>query len=334
MDLPDGFWLGTMASSVGAEGAAPTSDWGGWEVEGRAPSSGDGNGFATRAAEDLELFSSHGIRAHRLTLEWARLEPTRGEHDVREVTRYLDVLRAARRAGVEIWACLHHLSLPGWFSEDERGFLEERMARRVWPAHVDWVAETFGDLVAGWVPLHEPYTYAALAYRDGVAPPGRHDEDDHRTVERAIANANREAARLLKDGRAPVLCAHAPGIAPDDLKLDAEVFDAIGLDHPAADDGSLLDALRRLADDVGAEVPLAVTACGWGTADEDEQATRLEASLAQVDDAIRDGIDVKGFFHRTAIDGYEWHDGFGAHWGLFDRDRNPRPALEVLKRSG
>ena len=29
-----------------------------------------------------------------------------------------------------------------------------------------------------------------------------------------------------------------------------------------------------------------------------------------------------------------WHDGFDTHWGLFDRDRNPRPALDVLTRSG
>jgi beta-glucosidase len=333
MTLPEGFWLGTMASSVGAEGAAPTSDWGGWERDGRAPSSADGNGFVTRAADDLALLATHGITRHRLTLEWARLEPRRGEHDVREVTRYLEVLRAARRAGVDIWACLHHLSLPGWFSEDERGFLDERMARRVWPAHVDWAAETFGDLVSGWVPMHEPITYAALAYRDGVAPPGRHDEDDHRTVERAISLANREAARLLRDGRAPVVCAHATGIEPDELKLDAEVFDVIGLDHPATDDGSLLAALRRLALDVGADVAFAVTACGVATNDEDERAAKVEAALDQVHEAIDEGVDVRGFFHRTAVDGYEWHDGFNAHWGLFDRDRNPRPALEVLTRS-
>ncbi|MEY2462416.1 MAG: beta-glucosidase, partial [Acidimicrobiaceae bacterium] len=280
MSFPDGFWLGTMASSVGAEGAAPTSDWSGWEEAGRAPRSADGNGFVTRAADDLALLASHGIRRHRLTLEWARLEPTRGEHDVREVTRYLEVLRTARRLGVEVWVCLHHLSLPGWFSEDERGFLDERMARRVWPGHVDWIAETFGDLVSGWIPMHEPVTYAALAYGEGLVPPGRRDEDDHMTVERAIRGANREAARLLHDGNAPVVCAHGAGVDPEELKLDAEVFDAIGLDHVAVDDGSLLVALRRLAEDIGADIPLAITACGVGTSDEDERAGKLAASLA------------------------------------------------------
>jgi beta-glucosidase len=86
-----------------------------------------------------------------------------------------------------------------------------------------------------------------------------------------------------------------------------------------------------VAEDVGSDVAFAVTACGVATNDEDERASKVEASLAQVRDAIDEGIDVRGFFHRTAIDGYEWHDGFNARWGLFDRDRNPRPALDALR---
>ena len=39
------------------EGAAPASDWLAWEQAGRAPPSGDGNGFATRYAEDFALLA-------------------------------------------------------------------------------------------------------------------------------------------------------------------------------------------------------------------------------------------------------------------------------------
>ena len=45
MTFPDGFWWGTAASSTQAEGAAPRSDWWAWEQAGRAPRSGEGNGF-------------------------------------------------------------------------------------------------------------------------------------------------------------------------------------------------------------------------------------------------------------------------------------------------
>jgi hypothetical protein len=41
---------------------------------------------------------------------------------------------------------------------------------------------------------------------------------------------------------------------------------------------------------------------------------------------------VRGAFVLPAVDGYEWHRGFDAQLGLFDRDRNPRPALDALSR--
>jgi len=46
---------GAGASSNQCEGAAPASDWLAWEQAGQAPTSGDGNGFATRFAEDFAL---------------------------------------------------------------------------------------------------------------------------------------------------------------------------------------------------------------------------------------------------------------------------------------
>lgn len=325
--------LGTAASSLGAEGAAPRSDWSAWEAAGRAPASTDGNGFATNAAADLPLLAAHGIKAHRIVVEWARLEPRQGQWDVLEEQRYREILEAGRRAGVAMWVCLHHLSLPGWFSEDERGFLDERMARRVWPAHVDRVASTLGDLVAGWIPIDQPSTYAAAAFRDGTVPPGRTSEDDHRTGLAALRSANREGARLLRGGAAPVACAHAPGEPADELKLDAEVFDRIGLAVPADAGSGVVTALRRVVEQLDDEtVPLAITSCGVGTIDEDEQAEKATAVVGQVDEAVADGAAVREVFWWTAIDGYEPATGFALPWGLFDRDRNPRPALQAFSR--
>ena len=43
------------------------------------PRSGDGNGFGTRYAEDFRLLAEHGLTHHRLSIEWARIEPRPGE---------------------------------------------------------------------------------------------------------------------------------------------------------------------------------------------------------------------------------------------------------------
>jgi beta-glucosidase len=203
-DLPDGFLWGTGASSTQTEGAAAASDWARWERLGRAPASGEGNGFATRFREDFALLGALGLTQHRLSLEWARLEPREGEHDPAAVEHYREVLAAGADAGVEVWACLHHFTLPGWFSDDLGGFLDDRGLGYFWPRHVDWVAETFGDLVAGWKPVNEPLAYAAGGFLLGAMPPGRADAGDFADALRASHLANLAAWRLLRGGDQPV----------------------------------------------------------------------------------------------------------------------------------
>ncbi|MCU1452998.1 MAG: beta-glucosidase/6-phospho-beta-glucosidase/beta-galactosidase [Acidimicrobiales bacterium] len=48
--------------------------------------------------------------------------------------------------------------------------------------------------------------------------------------------------------------------------------------------------------------------------------------------AIDRGVDVRGFFHWTATDNYEWLHGDEVAFGLMDRDRNVRPSAKVLQR--
>ena len=195
---------GTGASSTQAEGAAPASDWARWERLGRAPASGDGNGFATRYPEDFELLASLGLTQHRLSLDWARLEPTEGRHDGATIEHYRRMLTAARDAGIDIWACLHHFTLPGWFGDDLGGFVDDRARQYYWPRHVDFVAETFGDLVAGWKPVNEPMAYAAGGWLLGAMPPGVADLGKFAESLRATHLANIAAWRLLRGGGQPV----------------------------------------------------------------------------------------------------------------------------------
>ena len=195
---------GTAASSTQTEGAAPGSDWHAFEQAGRVPPSGGGNGFATRYAEDFALYTEHGLTHHRLSLEWARLEPRQGQHDEDEVERYRAMLLAARDAGVAIWVCLHHFSLPGWFADDLGGFRDAKTGRLVWSRHVDWVAETFGDLVAGWKPINEPGFYALGSHLLGILPPAHRDRAEAHRVLETVHHAGADAARLLRSPATPV----------------------------------------------------------------------------------------------------------------------------------
>ena len=393
MDWPEDFLWGTGASSTQCEGAAPASDWWDWERAGRAPPSGDGNGFATRYAEDFALLAGLGLTHHRLSLEWARLEPEPGVHDPATVEHYRRVLAAARNAGIVPWVCLHHFTLPRWFAASG-GFLVERNRTEHWRRHVDFVAETFGDLVGGWQPVNEFNFYPLGAYRGGGLPPGHDDRDEFARVTEQIQLATAEAAARLRRTGATVSSIFAlsalvaqddlpathdrlerarksswtpglelfrdgvlrvPGRAPVERPDLAGCFDWIGFSYYAAlgvREGRIVahptDGLRSplgyaiwpeglglVLDELHEIVPgtpLLVAEYGIGTDDDSQRARYLERGLELTHAAIARGIDVRGFFHWTAVDNYEWLHGYDVAFGLFDRARRVRPSARVLER--
>jgi beta-glucosidase len=393
MQWPESFMWGTGASSTQCEGAAPASDWIDWERAGNAPPSGTGNDFAQRYTEDFAILANLGLRHHRLSIEWARIEPEQGAYDQRAIEHYRAMLTAARDAGIVPWVCLHHFTLPRWFAASG-GFLIEPNRTDIWARHVDYIADTFGDLVGGWQPVNETNYYAAAAYRGGGWPPGHRDNTEWALAGEAIHLATAEAAVRLKQTGAPVssifglstAVAHdgsaatasmieryydvhwnaglglfrdgvlrLPGRDPvqrDDL---AGSFDLIGFSyystagvcdgrfvtHPEdapisplgygiwADGLGLV--LERLHETLPS-TPLLIAEYGVGTDDDSARTDYLERGMQVTNDAISRGIDVRGLFHWTAVDNYEWLHGFDVSFGIIDRDRTVRPSARALAR--
>jgi beta-glucosidase len=86
--------------------------------------------------------------------------------------------------------------------------------------------------------------------------------------------------------------------------------------------------IRRLHDELPGR-PLLICEHGVGTDDDDWRSDILRESLAVTQEAIADGVDLRGFFHWTGVDNYEWTFGFDVSFGLFDRDRQPRPSADL-----
>jgi len=393
MRWPEGFLWGTGASSTQCEGAAPASDWWDWERAGRAPISGAGNGFATRYAEDFALLSGLGLRHHRLSIEWARIEPEAGRRDANAVSHYRDVLRAARDAGIVPWVCLHHFTLPRWFAASG-GFLVERNRTEHWRRHVEFMAETFGEWVGGWQPVNEMNIYPTVAYRGAGFPPGHDDREEWALACESIQLATAEAALRLRQTGAPVasIFALSPPVAQDDAAATRErvarlreslwepglglfrdgvlrvpgrapverpdlarsfgwigfsYYAALGVRegqmavHPPGAPRSPLgygiwpEGLGLVLDELHTQLPgtpLLVAEYGIGTSDDAERARYLERGLELTHAALARGIDVRGFFHWTAVDNYEWLHGYDVAFGLCDRERKVRPSARVLQR--
>jgi len=204
------WWWGTAASAVQTEGASPADDWYRWEQAGHAPPSGEGNGFAHRFREDFALLRQLGMTDHRLSINWARVEPEQGRIDQEAVSYYRSVLTAAREVGLRVWVCLLHTAIPVWFA-DQGGFAAQD-AVETWLRWVELAAATFGDLAGGWMPFNTPLSYAHKAYQLGTFPPGRRDPAQMVAALKTVHTCDFEAALLLRTTGAPT-CSNA-GLLP------------------------------------------------------------------------------------------------------------------------
>ena len=195
--------LGAVLTASEVSGVHPASDWSRWVAAGRVPPSGEGNGYRASWAEDLAQLAALGFNEVAITLEWADLEPESGHRDRSRIEQYREVLQVARQLGLAPWACLIDGTLPGWFAEDERGFVDDRSRLLLWPRHLGWMGDSFADLVAGWIPQREPVHHAVRNQLLGMGPLGGRDLDQTAKAVRAAVLADGEAWRVLA-GSAPV----------------------------------------------------------------------------------------------------------------------------------
>jgi beta-glucosidase len=67
-------------------------------------------------------------------------------------------------------------------------------------------------------------------------------------------------------------------------------------------------------------VPIYITENGLPDRDDDQRPRWLLAHLAQVQRAVAAGSDVRGYYHWTFTDNFEWSEGWGLRFGLVDLD--------------
>jgi beta-glucosidase len=380
--FPDSFLWGTASAAHQVEGGNFNNDW--WEFEqtpGRI-ANGDSSGIACdhyhRYRDDFRLLRELNQNAHRLSIEWSRIEPVQGSFDSRQIRHYRDVLGDLREQGIQPMVTLHHFSSPTWFTN--KGGWAARGAAHAFMPFVHRVIDELGDLIGMWCTINEPGVYAANGWVVGEFPPGHHGDvagmyrvgsNMHRAHELAYAAIKRRwpdaqvglshhkflflsASEKRRDrlaAKAAQLVLDRWAVAPGRVRPIVEATsDFIGIAHywgqmcafdparpsdhfvrrfnvpgvPVTDMGwstdpkwmrTVLGQLKPLGK------PVYITESGLASNDDEWRRRYLTDVLANVLLAIGDGVDVRGYFHWTNTDNFEWARGYAMRFGLIEVDR-------------
>lgn len=400
------FLWGTATSAYQVEGDPVPSSWATWEQQPGKILGGDRSGQACdwwngRWREDFERAAAASQNAHRLSVDWARIQPAPDRWDEEALDRYRLMVRGLTERGLTPLVTLHHFNNPKWL--EDRGGWENPETPALFAAFARRVAAALKNYVSIWVTINEPNVFMYFGYVEGAWPPGKRSLD---AALRAAANLVRGHAAAYKaihteQPEAQVGAAHhirgfGPMSAWNPLdrvgagllnqlfnnmipqamasgKLNAVVRqvripeaadtqDFIGLNYytqtkvrinplakvalqqrfPAGSDLSdhgeisnvpdgLFKALRWAQQFTGPDgfpLPVYVTENGVEDADDDLRPRYLLEHVHQVWRAVNYCYPVRGYFHWSLVDNFEWECGWSQRFGLWELD----PQTQVRKR--
>jgi beta-glucosidase len=404
--FPRGFLWGSATSSHQVEGNNTNNQWWEWEQQPGTILAEHKSGLACdwwngRWREDLDRAANSFQNAHRLSLEWSRIQPALDRWDEEALDRYLEMMRGLQERNLTPLVTLHHFSLPLWLSEN--GGWENAETPKLFAEFTRKVVTALKDYVSYWVTINEPNVYAYNAYLSGDFPPGKKNfplllnvlgnlvrghalayqvihaiqpnarvgvAHNYRAVEPASswspverfvagqihALFNESFPRALVSGRLKTM------FRIQRLPEAKATQDFIGLNYYTLNRVSInpfRKGIFQLGFNPQAEVsktgfianeplgfyqailwarqfnlPILITENGVDDPDDTLRPNYLVQHIHQMWRAVNFNIPVKGYFHWTLVDNFEWERGWTQRFGLWDLDpqtqaRRKRPSADL-----
>ena len=353
-NFPENFLWGSATSSYQVEGGIENCDWAAAARKGVVPICGKAADHYHLYDGDFEIAKSLGQNAHRLSVEWVRIEPKEGEFNQKEIAHYREVLQDLKEKGFYVSLTMWHFTLPNWF--EEKGAFASKDSAVIFSRYAKKVVESFHDLVDDFCTINEPMVYTSNGYIRGNWPPFERTFLKHVSVHKNLVATHIKSFEDIKKDFPKVKI----GIVKDNIFFEGKnIFtkpiarfmvwfwnhrflnnikdhvDYIGLNYyfhsvigqkpkgPFTDFGweiyprGIYEMLKDLS---RYNKPLYVTENGLADQEDSMRADFIKGHLAEVYRAIEEGVDVRGYYHWSLLDNYEWAAGFTKRFGLVKID--------------
>lgn len=406
--FPRGFLWGAATAAHQVEGNNTNNNWWAWEQEPGRIIQGQKSGLACdwwngRWREDFDRAAESGQNAHRMSVEWSRIQPAPDRWDETALDRYREMLRGLNDRGMTALVTLHHFSDPIWLTE--KGGWESRAAVDYFIPYVSKVVEALHEYANLWVTINEPNILSTGAYLLGDFPPGKSDLGATMKVMSNLVRAHAgayHAIHKIQPAARVGIALHYRGFVParswspldrGAAGLQNRMFNAffpyalqtgtlrfpawfqrlpeakgtqdfLGVNYYTRDhvSFSLMKAAQMFGNryylpnadlsenglianaPVGMfeslkwglrfNVPLIVTENGVEDSRDTLRPRYLIQHLHQIWRAVNFNYPVKGYFHWTLVDNFEWERGWTQRFGLWELDvetqaRRKRPSADL-----
>jgi len=329
--------------------------------------SGKATDHLNRFEEDIRLIKELNLSAYRFSVEWSRIEPEKGVFNEEAIDFYYKIVRVLKTYNIEPFVTLWHFTLPIWFEEmggfknpkAHQYFgrfvkiVVERLKADVkywitinepevyslesyflgkWPPQKKGIYN-FWRVLNNLVKAHKK-AYGIIKKIDPKAQVGIAKNNTY-----FEAYKNKFINRVLKK--------LADRYWNDYFLMKIKDHqDFIGLNYYFHNriDGWFNQNENRVVSDLGWELypkgiyyvlndlkkyqkPIYITENGLADKKDAHRAWYIKEILKNVKRARDEGVDVRGYFHWSLLDNFEWSNGFWPRFGLVEVD------YKTLKRT-
>ncbi len=384
LNFPQNFYWGASTSAHQVEGGN-INDWSEWEKKNAERLAGEANnkwqnwqkekfpemfepqnyisGIAcdhyNRYKEDFDIAKSLNHNAHRLSIEWSRIEPEEGKFNEKEIEHYRNVISSLKERGIEPFVTLWHWTLPLWVRDN--GGWENKKTIDNFIQYAKKISSELKD-VKFWIIFNEPEIYSTKSYLQGSWSPNKKSIIKYLNVGKNLIKAHIETYLALKS----INQNYNIGIAKNNIHFEdykkkpinrlfkkfadnwwnfrflgkiEKHLDFIGLNHYFHNriNYGFNKNENKILNDLGWEIypksiysvlvglkkynlPIYITENGLADKDDKNREWFIKETLKNVFMAIKDGVDIRGYLYWSFLDNHEWDKGFWPRFGLVEID--------------
>ncbi len=373
-NFPKNFLWGVAHSSHQVEGNNKNNDWHEWEQKGKTK---DFSGLAcdswNKFPEDHDLAQKLGCNAFRLSLEWSRIEPEEGKFNQKAIDHYRKVLQDLKARNIKTVVTLWHWTLPLWFSKKYGWHHKDSV--EIFARYCEKVVGELGGEIDFLLTTNEPLMTFGKGYLLGDFPPGKIAPWKFLKARKNMILSHKKCYDVCKkqNKNLPIGITQYHSFIGSSKNPIAKLIrkiifyrfydqvgdkqDFIGINYYKKSDLPWKRNKNKKVTDFGWEIypkgiyevimdahrryqkPIYIFENGLADKEDKYRKDYITDHLKYIKKAIEDGADVRGYFHWSLLDNFEWNEAFEMKFGLCEidfkdknRPRTPRPSFYHYQR--